>query len=215
MQRSGFLGDFIKTHKPPQSTVDYFLSIPWTREVLQSNDYKIIPFFSRHLNEHTGENRFFAQTVNSNATIPHLLALQPKDFKPPEPFTHREPRLCRSLPQNSTTPHSLVCLVSLGRGLDSHPSIVHGGFQGVLFDEIMRNLILLNHNSTCELAPRDIHFTVNMNLSYASPVTTPGVFLLRSQLTRREGRKSFAQAELVDSDYTVLTSGESIWVTKR
>ncbi|CAG8367810.1 unnamed protein product [Penicillium salamii] len=173
----------VKMHKPPQNTIDYFRSTPWTREILENNGYQIIPFFSRHLNEHTGENRFFAQTVNSKTTIPHLLALQLKDLKPPG----LDSRPCRFVSQNPAAPHSLICLVSLGRGLDSHPSIVHGGFQGVLFDEIMRNLILLNHNSTCESGRGDIHFTVNMNVSYASPVTTPGVFLLRSQLTKREG----------------------------
>lgn len=105
--------------------------------------------------------------------------------------------------------------MSLGKGLDSHPSIVHGGFQAVIFDEIMRNLILLHNNNICEPGPRDLHFTVNMNISYVAPVNTPGIFLIRSKLLRREGRKWITKAEIVNSDDKILTSAESIWVTAK
>ncbi|KAJ5355955.1 hypothetical protein N7517_010564 [Penicillium concentricum] len=212
-ERSDYLEGFMNSQTPPQSTVDYFSSLPWTRKFLENQAYKVIPFFSRHLNDHTGENRFFAQTVNSNTTVPHLLALQLKDLESPE-FTSHYGHQSFNTP-DPTTPHELICLVSLGRGLDSHPSIVHGGFQGVIFDEIMRNLILLHNNNTCEPGPRDIHFTVNMNISYAAPVITPGVFLVRSNLAGREGRKWFPKAEIVNSDDVVLTSADSTWVTAK
>lgn len=214
VERSDFFDIFMKDQRPSPSTLDYFSSFLWTRKFVEDEAYKAIPFFSRHLNERTGENRFFAETVNSNTTVSHLLALQVQDLKTPGLISHSRRRQLNLTP-DLTTQHELICLMSLGKGLDSHPSIVHGGFQAVIFDEIMRNLILLHNNNACEPGPRDLHFTVNMNISYAAPVTTPGIFLVRSNLVRREGRKWFTKAEIVNSDDKILTSAESIWVTAK
>ncbi|CRL27730.1 Thioesterase superfamily [Penicillium camemberti] len=213
VERSDFLEIFMKDQRPSPSAVDYFSSFLWTRKFVEDEAYKAIPFFSRYLNERTGENRFFAETVNSNTTISHLLALQLQDLDSPGLISHSGRPL--NSPPDLTTPHELICLMSLGKGLDSHPSIVHGGFQAVIFDEIMRNLILLHNNATSEPGPRDRHFTVNMNISYAAPVTTPGIFLVRSKLVRREGRTWFTKAEIVNSDDKILTSAESTWVTAK
>lgn len=206
-ERSDFLNVFIRRHKPSRSAMDYFLSIPWTRKFIENDAYKAIPFFSRYLNEHTGENRFFARTVNTDTTIAHLLALQQKDLRTPE---HQPLALS---PTELTTHPEIICLMSLGRGLESHPSIVHGGFQAVIFDEIMRMLVLLHQNNICKPGPRDVHFTVNMTLSYSAPLNAPSTVLVRSQLAKREGRKWLAKAEIVNSDNHVLTSAESLWVT--
>lgn len=54
VERSDFLESFMKGQRPPQSTVDYFSSLLWTRKFLENHAYKVIPFFSRYLNEHTG-----------------------------------------------------------------------------------------------------------------------------------------------------------------
>lgn len=212
-KQSNFLESFIQGHKPPQSTVDYFSSEQWTRKTLENDAYEIIPFFSRYLNERTGENCFFARTVNTDTTIPHLLALRLKDLKTPDPVPYPKDRPAAVPPLELTTPPAVICLMSLGRDLDAHPSIVHGGFQGVIFDEIMRLLILLHQNNICKPGPRDIHFTVNMTLSYSAPVSTPGIVLVQSWLSRWEGRKWFARANIVNSAGKVLTSAESIWVT--
>lgn len=214
VERSDFLEFFMKDQRPSPGTIDYFSSFLWTRKFIEDEAYKAIPFFSRHLNEHTGENRFFAETVNSNTTISHLLALQLQDLDSPQSISHSGRHSLKSAPDR-TTPHELICLISLGKGLDSHPSIVHGGFQAVIFDEIMRNLIMLHNNNTCELGPRDLHFTVNMNISYVAPVTTPGIFLVRSKLLRREGRKWVTKAEIVNSDDKILTTAEITWVTAK
>ncbi|CAG8263218.1 unnamed protein product [Penicillium olsonii] len=199
MQQSNFLGEFFKTHRCSENTIKFFSSIPWTREILQNENYRTVPLFSRYLNETTGENRFFAKSVNSHETIPHLLALKTIEQRGPE----------------ETSSYPLIFLISLRQGLDSHPSIVHGGFQGVILDEVARNMILMHHDATCDPVPRDTHFTASMTISYVVPVTTPGVYLVRSQLTRREGRKWYTKAEIVDSSDKVLTNAESFWVTAK
>ncbi|KAF9884843.1 tRNA-histidine guanylyltransferase 1-like [Aspergillus nanangensis] len=206
--QSTFLGSFLENHQPPQSTVDHFSSLAWTRKILQDERYEIVPFFPRHFNARTGENRFFAQTVNTATTIPHVLSLQRKDLRLP---SGDETSAAVELP----TRPDVLCLMALGRDLEEHPSIVHGGFQAVLFDEIMRFVVLLHHNRHCEPGPRNKHYTVNMSLSYRAPLIAQSDVFLRSRLVRREGRKWFTEAEIVDGSERVLTVAESTWVTTK
>ncbi|KAL7626448.1 tRNA-His guanylyltransferase [Parahypoxylon ruwenzoriense] len=212
-QQSNFLETFIRDHKAPQPSVDYFSSIDWTRKHLENNAYEAIPFFSRYLNERTGENRFMAQTINSDTTLPHIVSLRLKDIKTPESSTPPNDQVAASDAPNP--PPELICLMSLGSDLMSHPSIVHGGFQCVIFDEIIRLLILLHHNNVCNPGSRDTHYTVNMTTSYSAPVVAPSDILVRAWLKRREGRKWFAKAEILNSNGLLLTGAESMWVTAR
>src|SRR5690349_5151250 len=82
-QSANFLELFNRRQKPEQRTIEYFTSLDWVRNLLQDEAYKAVPFFSRYHNERTGEHRFFAQTVNTETTIPHLLAFRLKDLKAP------------------------------------------------------------------------------------------------------------------------------------
>lgn len=209
-EQSNFLEQFIQAHEPEKRTIDYFSSNEWTRKVLNDGAYETVPFFSRYHNERTGENRFFAQKVNTETTIPHLLAFRLKDLKTPAEGSH-----VKDVPGWIATSPDVLCLLSLGRGLDAHPSIVHGGFQCVIFDEIARFLILVHQNAICRPGTRDIHYTLSMATKYFAPVTTPADVLVRAKLTRRDGRKWFAQSEIVNSTGQVLTSAESLWLTAK
>lgn len=216
-ERSDFFGKFISEHEPPQKTVNYFSSLEWSRIVLENEDYEAVPFFSRHHNAQTGENRLFGQTVNTSTAIPHLLSLRRKTLITPDALSQKKEQQ-RDNAQRTikwSMPPDAMCFMSLGHDLDAHPSIVHGGFQPVLFDEIMRFVILLHQDHICQPGPRDIHYTVKMSISYCAHLATPSDVLIRSWLTGREGRKWFLAAEIVDSADHVLTTAESMWVTAR
>jgi acyl-coenzyme A thioesterase PaaI-like protein len=214
-ETSDFLSHFIRANKPPQSTVNYFSSLGWTRKTLEDEMYEMIPFYSRYGIEHTGENRFFSRTVQTDTTVPHILALQLKDLETPDPGI--SPFINETAPKElaNGAPAEVICLMALGEDLQAHPSIVHGGFQAVVFDEVMRLLILLHQNNICIPGPRDIHFTATLTISYSAPVIAPSNVLVRSRLIRREGRKWFTKGEIVNSAGKILTSAESLWVTAK
>lgn len=215
--RSDFLGQFLESHRPSQAAVNYFSVIDWTRRVLNDRNYEAVPFFSRYLDEQTGENRFFSRTVNTPTTIPHILALRQKglttiDTAEPKPSLRPQ---CTPRPELQNRQPDVICLLALGLDLEAHPSIVHGGFQGAIFDEIMRFVIMLHQHSLAQPGPRNIHYTARMSISYRAPVITPSDVLVRSWLSRREDRKWFAEAQIVDCNNKVLTSAESMWITAK
>lgn len=174
----------------------------------------MVPFFPRYFNENTGENRFFGQTANTDTIIPHVLSLRLKDLTTPTTTTSVavEDKTARAELQAQP---DVICLMSLGKNLEEHPRIAHGGFLGVIFDEIMRFVILLHHHQSCAPGPRNKHYTINMSVFYHAPVFVPGDVLVRSRLIQREGRKWFTEAEIVDSAGGVLTSAESMWITAK
>jgi acyl-coenzyme A thioesterase PaaI-like protein len=214
-EQSDFLRHFIRKNKPPQSTLDYFASQPWASKILDDNAYEPVPVWSRHINEQTGENRFFAKTVNTDTTVPHILALNLKDLRTPEPTDVLQKDEPAPTSLSDVASHELIFLMALGEDLQAHPSIVHGGFQAIIFDEIMRLLILLHQNNICRPGPRDIHYTASMTVSYSAPVIAPSNVLVRAQLVRREGRKWFTKGEIVNTEGQILTNAESMWITAK
>jgi acyl-coenzyme A thioesterase PaaI-like protein len=230
---SDFLEQFINSREPSQATLDHFKSLPWTTSYLQEPRYQIIPFFSRQLNPITGENFFFAQTINTPTTIPHVLALRSNALKPlstKTDITDSAPARAAITSWNqsckrpstkvlSTAQDTVEALIflHLGTGLNAHPSIVHGGVICVIFDEAFRLLVLLHQNIAMgrQAGPRDQHFTVQFNTSYLMPIRTPTDILVKCWLVRREGRKWFMKAQIVSETEVVLMESESLWVTAR
>lgn len=213
IEQSNFLEQFFQNHTPPSQAVEYFSSKEWTRTFFHDESYELVPFFSQHHNEGTGENHFFGQIVNTETTIPHLLAFRRRSLNP---SADDLPFKGGSQPISGTaTPSDVFALLSLERGLNAHPSIVHGGFQCVLFDEIARFLILVHQNASAKPGPRHIHYTLSMTARYVAPVATPADVLVRAKLRKVEGRKWFTYAEIVNHAGQVLTSSESLWLTAK
>lgn len=185
-----------------------YTSIDWTSRILADSAYEAIPFFPRFLNGATGENTLVAATMNTSTTIPYVLALRRRELRTPETSTvpveggHATERV----PDVQT-------FWTLGPGLASHAEIVQGGFQGVIFDEVMRLVVLLHYDSVCEPGPRRRQVTAGMTLTYIRPVLHSRDVLVRAWLVGREGRKWFVEAEIVGSSGEVLTKAKSVWAT--
>lgn len=177
-------------------------------------DYEIVPFFSRYFNDKTGENRFFGHTVKTKTAIPHVLSLRQRDFTARGVAYNAGQTGIQQSPSMENPP-GVITLISLGRDLEAHPFIVHGGFQGVIFDEVMRFLILLHQDKVATPGPRDAHYTANMSISYRAPVVTPSDVLVRCWLKERQGRKWFTEADIVDSQGSILTQAQSMWITAK
>lgn len=211
-----FLAKFFASHNVPEDALQHFRSVGWTHKYLDNPLYKPIPTFSRVLKD-SGEDYFFSRTVNNPSTIPHLVTLQLKDF----PFQSERPKgqLKQRTNHNEVTqvPENPDCvmLLELGqRGLDGHPSVIHGGMACAILDEMMGLCIMLHHQKVA--GPRDSLFTVSLNVTYRAPVPTPGNVLVRCWLVGKEGRKWLSRGQIVDQDGKVMTEAEGMWVlTKR
>ncbi len=161
----------------------------------------------------TGEDFFFARTVATEKTIPHLLSLQLLELPtPPEtptgtPLPEKNFKLITEVPAKP----DCIFLLKLARpGLDGHPSVTHGGMNCAILDEMMGLCVMLHQQKF--KGPRDSLFTVNLNVTYRGPVPTPSDIVVRCWLKARQGRKWLSIGQITDQNGAVLCEAEGIWV---
>lgn len=235
---SRFMSHFVEKHKPPSHSVSYFSSMDWTKGILEKKTHKLIPFYSRYLNEKNGESRFFAETINTSVGVPHVLGFCRKDLWPGRDTSGsgedtegtNSLEISRSTSSNTKTSSGkldnadqfaketvsdFMCLVHLGKGLEAHPGIVNGGFQSVIFDEVMYCAMLL-HAHRDEFTPvRPKHYTLSLATKFVAPVKAGNDFLITASIASRQDRKWTIHGEIVNSEGTVLTRSESHWLTAK
>lgn len=214
---SEFMANFLSHHGPPQEAIDHFRNVPWLEKYLSGPKYDVIPTFSRHLKP-SGEDYFFSRTINTLDTIPHMVTLQLKDMKTPEPTeSNAQPETSQSesKPRIAVAPElpDAVTMISLGtRGVDGHPGLIHGGVTCALLDETMGLLTMLHANNVRVPGARHALFTAYLTVSYHAPLPTPGDYLVKLWVTSRQGRKWYSTGQITDQDGKVYAQGIGLWI---
>lgn len=206
--------------------IDHFRAHPWANNLLSSEDYTPIPTDSRCLKSSTGEDGFFAYTLATPSTIPHVLTLQRREIAPPqaEPPTWlpatKQDAAAAAKPTPPATPADIIMIYELGHpGLSGHPSTVHGGIIATLLDEAM-SLAVAVHTSgpgsfaTADDNPRGKIFTVQLDVRYRKRVTNPALLVVRSRVIGRVGRKFWVRAQAVQEDEEG-SGGHLEWVKRK
>lgn len=175
---------------------DHFKSIPWCAAYLTSVTEPTIYWPTPWERGTPGSgDKFFASTLNTSLTIPHLL------------FFHRDPP--PSSPPNELIP-DLFAFLQLESGIGGFPGYAHGGFVCTILDEITGLLCSLNRaRGAMDRRPA---MTGYLNTRFLKPVKVPGTVLARARVTRTEGRKSWVEGWLEDESGEVLAKAEAIFV---
>ncbi|OQD78555.1 hypothetical protein PENDEC_c001G03134 [Penicillium decumbens] len=193
--------------------IDHFRSNQWANNLLSSEDYTPVPTDSRRFNPSIGENGFFANTLATPTTIPHVLTLQRRHIASPqsEPPTWlpatKQDAAASAKPTLSATPADIIMIYDIGSpDLSGHRSTVHGGVVAALIDEAM-SLAVAAHTSAS--APqtslsdddrRGNMFTMQLDVRYRKRVNNPALLVVRSKVIARVGRKFWVRAQALQED---------------
>ncbi|KAF3398592.1 hypothetical protein F1880_005682 [Penicillium rolfsii] len=196
------------------STVAHFRNHQWANFLISSEDYTPIPTDSRRPKP-SGEDGFFGATIATPSTIPHVLTLQRRQLNTPlaEPPawlpTTKQDAAGSTIPTPGANPADVIMIYDLGgSGIAGHPSTVHGGVVATMIDEAM-SLAVAAHASALPVPsaadavnknPRGKIFTVQLDVRYKKPVTTPQLLVVRSRVVARVGRKYWVRAQAVQED---------------
>ncbi|KAJ5883973.1 uncharacterized protein N7473_010859 [Penicillium subrubescens] len=195
------------------STVSHFRNHQWANSLISSSDYTPIPTDSRRPKP-SGEDGFFGATIATPSTIPHVLTLQRRQLNTPlsEPPVWlpatKQDAAASTTPTPGANPADIIMIYDLGgSGIAGHPSTVHGGVVATMIDEAM-SLAVAAHASAPAPAgvgavdknPRGKTFTVQLDVRYKKPVTTPQVLVVRARVVARVGRKYWVRAQAVQED---------------
>lgn len=199
------------------STIAHFRNHQWANSLISSEDYTPIPTDSRRPKP-SGEDGFFGATIATPSTIPHVLTLKRRTLSTPltQPPTWlpatKQDAVAAESPTPGANPADIIMIYDLGgSGIAGHPSTVHGGVVAVMIDEAM-SLAVAAHASapvqsssgsgsgSVDKNPRGKLFTVQLDVRYKKPVTTPQLLVVRARVVARVGRKYWVRAQAVQED---------------
>ena len=172
----------------PEDSRAPFLRISWTAALLKRpNTICRVPQ-SRVL-KRSGEDSLFSDILKTPRTLRSCIS-----------FWQRPPPGQDKINEVST-------LLTLGDGLNGHPSTMHGGMVATIMDEGMGVLQSANlerdHMAAVgrgqalgELSDSPGTYTAYLNIQYLKPIQTPGVLIVTAKSIKRDGRKEWISAEI-------------------
>ena len=177
--------------------IEYFKSIPWCAAIINDPKYIPSPAVTRQ-SKVSGEDSFFAQTLQTDSTIKRLLIINSK-------------------PDPSLNPpiQEVYVFFEVGSGVNGYPDTCHGGFVATMLDEVMGIVLNVNQlyeNSKTGRSDNINHMTAYLNTGYVAPVRTPGVILATAKVAKQEGRKLWVNGTLEDKERNVLSKSESLYI---
>jgi uncharacterized protein (TIGR00369 family) len=102
---------------------------------------------------------------------------------------------------------TVVAYVKLGRSLDGHEGVVHGGILALLIDDVL--------GFGYEAIGVTMAFTANLNVNYLSPVMAESNLLVTATLTSQEGRKLFWKSKILNESNEVSCEATSLYIIPR
>ncbi|KAJ5458240.1 Thioesterase superfamily [Penicillium sp. IBT 31633x] len=210
----------------PAPAIAHLRTHPWAKNLIASAEYTPIPTDSRRLKPTTGEDGYFAQTLNTPSTIPHCLTLQRCNLAPVPtevptwlPATKQD-AASAAKPTPGINPADIVMIFDLGSpGLSGHPYTVHGGIVAALIDEAM-SLAVAAHTSAPSSPgatndnPRGQIFTAQLDVRYKKRVTTPALLVVKARVVGRTGRKFWVRAQALQEEEE-SAGGHLEWAKKK
>jgi acyl-coenzyme A thioesterase PaaI-like protein len=195
-------------HPVEQETIDHFSATSSILKYLQNDKYSCVPTAARVLKP-DGEDAFFAKTISTPETIPHLLTLLHRDFGLRKISS-------KDAEQNvENEPHTITLITFGGGDLVGFPGIVHGGVSTALLDEAMSFLLHMYHVRAAADQPRNSALTVNLNINLRGLVPGPGQVIIECRLMKVQGRKYFVKGCMKDTNGKILVDAEGLWISKR
>ncbi|KAF0695486.1 Aste57867_13703 [Aphanomyces stellatus] len=97
--------------------------------------------------------------------------------------------------------------IHFGDKLCGHDGVVHGGCIATMFDEFIVMTMLWTEGT--------VGFTANLSVNYHKPLLPRTSGIVHLELAKKEGRKVFYKASLVDDDGTLYSDATSLYILPR
>lgn len=175
----------------------------WCLQVLRDPDLCPIATPSRQPKA-SSEDSFVAETLATATTISAWQSFY-KVLRSPASLSQADNPYVDH--DSTSVAGELVSLLALGRGINGHTNIAHGGLIAAILDETMGMVVTLHQS------PGMSGYTAFINVRFRKPVPTPGSVLCRTWLERRSsGRKLWLRGTVEDGAGGLFAEAESLWI---
>lgn len=180
----------------PSSEVQlhFLTAYPWTSSLF--TDSTLLPIESTHQHPWPGmTSRFMADTLRSTDSIRSLQSF----------FKCNSGNTLADVHELDPLTGQVWTLYSLGRAIEGHEHISHGGFVATLLDQQTGSAVIFNPGFE---SPKTVKFTVK----YHRPLRTPSAVLCRGWIERVDGRKIWAKATIQGEDEESIAQAEALYI---
>lgn len=185
----------------------HFQNLPLAQPTISDPNFKPI-HISRTLTHNNLGHTLMASTWKTPETIAHLVSF----CRQPPPSQPRSPKI---LDKNEATRVEVRRFYTFGNGLNAHANLLHGGVIATILDSTMANVTGLAANEVGM-------FTVQLNVKYEKPVSTPGTVMLRAWVEKldiieekdKKKIKAWAVGEITGGERGEITHAraEGLWI---
>ena len=170
-----------------------FQALPWARTLLSDPQTELLSGTHQgRYKDSPAPNPMFRKLLNQPGAVNAQVS-----FRRPA----REPDACH--------PKEHGMLLSLGHDVDGMHGRAHGGFNGMVLDQICGSVA----ESALPMASPPA--TATLTIDYKAPVGTPCVVLARAWITEVAGRKIRCRTVLEDSKGKVLATATALFIAPR
>ncbi|CZT06241.1 uncharacterized protein RCO7_03282 [Rhynchosporium graminicola] len=181
--------------KPVTDPIQYFKDIPWCAKILSDKSVVQVAVPDRTPLPST-ESAFIRETLNTPNTVKACITFF-RYIKPTAPASETG--------EDKKNPFLELCtFVDLNSGVNGYANTAHGGFYGVVLDEVM--------GTTANLQAAQGAFTASLKVDFKKPLYTPSVVLVRGKVQKKKGKQVFVNGSVEDKDGNVLASAEGLFI---
>ncbi|KAK5046440.1 hypothetical protein LTR84_008243 [Exophiala bonariae] len=194
-----------------ETSLAHFRTIPWIANPHLSDPtfHVVTTNASRTLVQPGNGHTLTGETWNTEKTITHLITTYRPG--PPSPSGLPPPTTTTEEADADAGQAELRRFYTFGTGLNAHPNLLHGGVIATILDSAMGNAIW----QAIQPRPKGPTFTVNLNITYKKPVSTPGSVMVRATVVRVEGRKIWVSGRVEGEGGVVHASAEGMWLSAK
>lgn len=204
-------GELISNLPVSQADIDFFAKLPFVYPYMGiSSRYQSVPFVTRY-NKGDLSDKFFNKTINSYDTVPRVLAFMRKSTPRQDPVTGNEGKDNDAL-QDPEEAHFVV-FCQLESGVNGYIDTAHGGLLAALLDETLG--LCAESYRVFASDERQPLLTAKLEVTYRAPVPTPNVVVIKSWVRRKDGRKWFLEAQILDQNGSVKAEAKSLYIRTR
>ncbi|TVY52600.1 Verlamelin biosynthesis protein B, partial [Lachnellula cervina] len=192
---------------PLPSPLAHFHSIPWCHALLTHRSILHTAIPDRTPIAST-ESSLVRETLNTSRTVKACVTFL-RHVKPAGAGTGSKKaaieREMQARGEGKENPFlEYGALVDLGEGVNGYAGTAHGGFFGVVLDEVM--------GTAANAQAKHGALTAALTVRFKKPLYTPSVVVVGGRVVEKKGRKLSVKGSFADSEGNVLAEADGVWV---
>ncbi|KAG4412344.1 hypothetical protein IFR04_014523 [Cadophora malorum] len=182
-------------NQPIADPIAHFKAIPWCAKLLADKSVVQVTVPDRTPIPST-ESALVRETLNTSKTVKACITF----------FRYIKPTLPASeTGEDKKNPFLELCtFVDLNSGVNGYAKTAHGGFFGVVLDEVM--------GTAANLQAAQGAYTASLKVDFKKPLFTPSVLLVRGKVVKKEGKRLIVKGSFEDKDGNVLAVADGLWI---